>query len=228
LLTRSSSPAPENASRKLFNMLNISTFTSHKTAILIVLGVVLVAVPSFLAGRHFAPVDVRTVETTKTIETRHELQTIVQKVDIEELKKAISQIQIKNNVVTQRVIEYHADGTKEVKETVVNKTETDKKTDTSSEKKTDDQATTNTNVTDNKQVETSKMVEQLRKPNWGLAAQVGLNLLHPIDGIGNVIPGVPKPMVLRLVLERRLFGGLYGQAWTDSHLDAGVGLRLGW
>jgi hypothetical protein len=198
-------------------------------------GAVVLLVGVFAAGRYSAPAKVVTVEKTKTVEVQHETTTVVQKVDLDELKQAISQIaeNIQKNVVKKKVTVTTPDGSKTVTEvtTDTSRTDVDTKETTTDTTKATSTTATNTTKDDTKTTDhqVTTTVTHPSQPGFGLALQLGMNFPHAFDGSAqtNYIPQLPKQSVVGLVLERRLLGTVYGGVWGNSRGDGGVQLRLG-
>ena len=188
--------------------------------------VVLAAGLAFGVGRCTGPTKI--VETTKTIETQHVLQTIEQKVDLSEVLKAIQTKQVDTNKSRTVIYITKKDGTQIVKEHEESQQEA--KTAKQTEAQVQVAKTTDTK----KQVDTSilqektRIVETLRAPNWGVGVLAGVSL----PGIaGKEAPksylGVPSNYVLGVVVERKLIGPLRVGIWGNTRLDAGLQLNYG-
>lgn len=194
-----------------------------------------VLIASFSAGRYSAPAKVVTVEKIKTVEVQHETTTIVQKVDLDELKQAITKMAetIQKNVVKKKVTVVDPDGHKTITEETTDQSHTDVNTThtTTDTTKTESTTTANTTKDDTKTMERQVTTTTTRQtqPGWGLALQLGVSIPHPLDPSGqtNYIPQLPKQSVVGLVLERHLLGTIYGGAWGTSRGDGGLQLRLG-
>jgi len=187
---------------------------------------VLIAAGAFLAGRYTGPTKV--VETTKTIETRHELQTIEQKVDLTELKQAIATTQKESNKTRDVVYITRPDGTKIVKEheeaKVNASTSTQTQTKVVEAKSTDVKSQIDTTKVEEK----TRIVERLVAPKWDVAIQGGVSLPGIVGGTApkSYLP-IGSNLVVGAVVERKVIGNLKVGVWGNSHLDAGLQLSYG-
>ena len=187
---------------------------------------VLAAGLAFGVGRCTGPTKV--VETTKTVETRHELQTIEQKVDLSEVLKAIQTKQVDTNKSRTVVYITKKDGTQIVREheESAQEAKTTKQTEAQVQvaKTTDTKKQADTTIVQEK----TRIVETLRAPSWGVGVLAGVSL----PGLaGKETPksylGVPSNYVLGVVVERKLIGPLRVGVWGNTRLDAGLQLSLG-
>jgi hypothetical protein len=186
----------------------------------------LIAAGAFLAGRYTGPTKV--VETTKTIETRHELQTIEQKVDLNELKQAVATTQKNSNKTTDTVYIYRSNGD------VIEKQHTEDKVEAKASTQTQIQVAKKETIDAKQQVDSTKIeektriVEKLVAPKWDVAIQGGVSLPGIAGGIApkSYLP-IGSNLVVGAVIERKVIGNLKVGVWGNSHLDGGLQLSYG-
>jgi cytoskeletal protein RodZ len=177
----------------------------------------LIAAGAFLAGRYTGPTKV--VETTKTIETRHELQTIEQKVDLNELKQAVATTQKNSNKTTDTVYIYRSNGD------VIEKQHTEDKVEAKASTQTQIQVAKKETIDAKQQVDSTKIeektriVEKLVAPKWDVAIAGGIAPKSYLPIGSNLVVGA--------VIERKVIGNLKVGVWGNSHLDGGLQLSYG-
>jgi hypothetical protein len=188
--------------------------------------VILAAGLAFGIGRCTGPTKI--VESTKTIETRHEVETTQQKVDLSEILKAIKNTQVDTNKTRTVVRIVKPDGTQITTEK--DTSQQAKKTTTQTESQTQLAVKTDTKKQEDTVViqEKIRTVETLRAPTWGVGVLAGVSL----PGIaGKEAPksylGVPSNYVLGVMVERKVIGSLKVGIWGNTRLDTGVQLSLG-
>jgi hypothetical protein len=194
----------------------------NKLPIKIAIGVGII-VMAFLGGRFSKSPEIRTVEIEKIKEIHHESTVIEKKVDIAELREAISAVAIKRNVATRRVVVEAADGTKTTTEEATDKTTSDSTTATKEAIATKTEESTKIWKETIRVEEKIKIVESLQK-QWTASVQGGINVLNPIQGIPGYL--VPDNFVVGAALDRRILGPLSLGVWANSRADAGIQLKL--
>jgi len=187
--------------------------------------VVLAAGLAFGVGRCTGPTKI--VETTKTIETRHEVESTQQKVDLTEILNAIQNSHVDTNKTRTVVKIVKPDGTQITteKDTSTQEKITSSKTEAQVKK---DETTNTQKVADTSIVqEKTRIVEKLKAPSWGLGVQAGTSLPGLFGGTApkSYVP-MPANLVLGAVVDHNLFWGLRGGVWMNTRLDAG--LQLSW
>jgi preprotein translocase subunit SecF len=191
-----------------------------------VLLAILIAGGAFFAGRY--TVSTKIVETTKTIETRHELQTIEQKVNLTELKQIVATSQKESNKTRDVVYITRPDGTKIVKEHEEAKVNASTSTQTQTKVAKTETVDVKSQVDTIKTEEKTHIVEKLVAPKWDLAIQGGVSLPGLVGGTApkSYLP-IGSNLVVGAVVERKVIGNLKIGAWANSHLDAGLQLSYG-
>ena len=176
----------------------------------------------FMLGRYTAPVNVKTVTQTTTIETRHELQTITQQVD---LTKILQQIKDSSKTIDRTVIREVVtakDGSKVERETTTSHTDQNTKEQTGATETTK-VSTSGTKASDVAKKETTKTVTTTTSPDkWKVGATVGL---------GWDATNLPNHLVIGGVIERDVSVPLLGKfgvgAWVNSQAQGGLLLLKG-
>lgn len=209
--------------------------TTIKRNIILGATVLVLLLASFAGGRYSAPAKIETHEIVKTVEIQHETTTVVQKVDLTELKSVLAQYaqQINKDVIKKIVTVVNKDGSKVVTEEIVDKSKTDTEKMSTNSTSTVVKNETATKVTNDSTKtadhETTTIVTHATAPGFSLGLQVGANFPHLLDSadLPNYIPRLPGKSVIGLFVERRLLGTVYGGVWANSRGDGGVQLRLG-
>ncbi len=189
--------------------------------------ILLVGVASGFAGGWFLhhPAT-RVVESVKTVETRHEVKSVQQTIDLDELRKIVAEAAVKKNVVTTREVIYLPDGTKTEKTRTEDKSETSTKrvSETATDKKSS--TTSKSDVASTKFEERIKLVETLRRPNWLVTASAGVGIptLWGAEA-PSLVPGLPRQVYVGASVSRRLIGPVY--AGIEATTRGDLGLRLG-
>jgi hypothetical protein len=191
-----------------------------------VLLAILISGGAFFAGRYTVPTKI--VETTKTIETRHELQTIEQKVDLTELKQVVATSQKESNKTRDVVYITRPDGTKIVREHEEAKVNAGTSIQTQTKVAKTETVDVLNQVDTTKTEEKTRIVEKLVAPKWDVAIQGGVSLPGLTGGTApkSYLP-IGSNLVVGVVAERKVVGNLKIGAWTNSHLDAGLQLSYG-
>lgn len=191
------------------------------------LGIVVLA-GVFALGVYSAPT--KTIEKVKVVEVQKETTVVQQKVDLEELKRVVADLQRRNNVVRERTVVVQPDGTRTETEKEVDKTETSSRTETTTN--TSASSSTETKVwKETVRVEEKvKLVERLAAPDtWALGVQAGISLPALVGSdVPGFVPGLPDAVVVGVSVDRRVVGPVWGGAWANSQAAAGVQLRLVW
>jgi len=185
---------------------------------------ILVAGIAFGVGRCTTPAKV--IESTKTTEIHHEMQTIQQKVDLNELVNAMKTMQVDTNKTRTIVKIVKPDGTQITTEKDTSQQE--KKTSSQTETKVAEVKTTDTQkVADSTVVqEKTRIVESLKAPTWDFGVLAGINLPGTFGGTAPKSYGVPGNYVLGAIVERKIVGNLKFGVWANTRLD--TGLQLNW
>lgn len=187
---------------------------------------VLLFAAGFAASWFLKPADVRVVESVKTFETRHVVETKQQTVDLDELRKIVAEAATKKNVVTTREVVYLPDGTKTEKTRTEDKSETSTKR--VAETSTDVKSSTSTksDTTSTKSEERIKLVERLSRPDWLITAGAGVGIPTLLGADApSLVPGLPRQLYVSAGVSRRLIGPIY--AGVEATTRGDVGLRLG-
>jgi hypothetical protein len=183
--------------------------------------VLLVAAGCFFLGRQTAPENVKIVTVDKVTETRHELQTIQQQINIDQVLKKIQETAKSVDRTVIREVVTQTDGTRVERETNTSHTDQTARTDTASQTKALQLTDIKTLLDSYKQEEHTKVVEKLTPPNpWRAGVQVGYG-----SGAG-VIPGGPSWLLLGGYVERQLIGPINVGAWGNTMKAGGLQLSV--
>lgn len=175
-------------------------------------------------GRYAAPDKVVTTEKIVTVTQDH----VVTQVDTDKIINAFKALNTQKDVHTVRVIEKEKDGT-----TKITVTQDDKSKSEATTQVQDKEKAQTVKVEDHivyKDREITKTVEKNR-PSWGLSLQPGFELgtvlgagPQPYNLLSKALPGLH--VMANVTLERRFLGPIFLGAWANTHMDAGLSLRL--
>lgn len=201
--------------------------TTKNTAILVSVVALLCLAGGFGAGRYAAPTKTVVTEKVVTVTT----DKVVTTVDTDKILNALKTMNTQKDVHTVRIIEKAKDGS-----TKVTVTQDDKSKSEATSQVQDKTQTVQTKVEEHvvyKDREVTKTVERLSRAQWSLALQPGFEFGtalglggEPYNLLDRVLP--IKHVMANLTIERRLLGPLYVGAWTNTHLDGGLSLRMEW
>jgi hypothetical protein len=200
----------------------LSYFKSNWRAILTgPVFVILVAAGFFFLGRQTAPESVKVVTVDKVTEIRHELQTVQQQINIDQVLKKIQETAKSVDRTVIREVVTRSDGTRVERETNTSHTDQTARTDTASQTKTLQLTDIKTLLDSYKQEEHTKIVEKLVPPNpWRAGVQVG----YGADA--GIIPGGPSWLLLGGYVERQVLGPISVGAWGNTAKTGGLQLSV--
>jgi hypothetical protein len=199
-----------------------------KTTHLVVAAIILSG-GGFAGGRFTAKPVTKTVEVEKRVEVIKEVSTVVQKVDIDEIKKIVAEMSKKTNIIRERTVVVAPDGTKTETEKEIDKTETNTKTETASDTKTKTETESKIWKETVRVEEKERVVEAKTQNNWALGLYGGVNI--PALGgkdITQIVPGVPSALTLGVEVEKRILGPIWGGAYFNNRLDTGLKIGVKW
>lgn len=184
--------------------------------------ILVVAVGAFVAGKHFSPVQTKIVTVDKVTEVRHEVQTVQQQINIDQIIKQIQQsVKSVDRTVVKEVIT-QKDGSKVERETDTSHSDQTKVSETNQETKVQEISEIKKFLDSYKQEEKIHIVEKLKAPNpWRVGVQIG----YGKDA--GIIPTAPNWLLLGVSAERNLIGSLNAGVWANTQKAGGLQLSVG-
>jgi hypothetical protein len=181
--------------------------------------IVTVACAAFFLGKCSAPKDVKVVTVDKVTEIRHEVRTIQQQLDIDQLIKKVQESARTTNRTVVREIITQRDGGRVERETENSNTNQTNHSTTDTSTKVQEISEIKKFLDSYKQEEKIKVVEKLTPPDM---YRIGVQVGYGKDVIA--IPSAPQGLMLGVYGERQIIGKLNAGIWLNTARSAGLQL----